>query len=180
MRDILMSILHSLRKPQRSLTQWAGQGRSWQREHDLYGKGGSTIYLWAYPKDKPCVNTQIYFTKVPFMDSLLNEILSRLKITHGKGSSSASCSGCTAFSLPQCVGLGSASLQALGPGSLKSFTLRHKVIGTALLLAFHRSHSSLERILSNGEAISEPIPYLVLHGPVCGNHFEKITTHKKS
>lgn len=30
------------------------------------------------------MNTQIYFTKVPFMDSLLNEILSRLKITGGK------------------------------------------------------------------------------------------------
>lgn len=114
---------------------------SWQREHDLYGKGGSKIYLWAYPKDKLCVNTQICCTKVPFMDSLLNEIISRLK---GKGSSYVFCSGCTAFSSPKCTGLESTSLQAPGPGSWKAFALRLKVTCTALLLAFHCSHSSLE------------------------------------
>lgn len=117
---------------------------------------------------------QIYFTKLSFMDSLLNEILSRLKITHGKGSSSVFCSGCTAFSSPKCAGLGSASITpGSGPRQLKTFTLRHKVTGTALLLAFHCSHSLLECILSNWEAISNPIPHLVLWQPVCGNHFEK-------
>lgn len=32
---------------------------------DLYGKGSSKIFSWAYPKDKPCVNIQFHFRECP-------------------------------------------------------------------------------------------------------------------
>lgn len=74
------------------------------------------------------------------MDSLLNEMLSRLKGFCRKDSWFF-CSVYITFSSAKYTGLESLSFQALGPGSWKSFTLWHKARSKALPSGFLWSYA---------------------------------------
>lgn len=104
-QDILFPILHLLRK---QVSNKADPPRSIQRKYesrkgqDIYGKGGfKSICRHFQRTDHVWISRSIFRVPLesPFMDSLLNKVLSRQK-TYRKGSSPLSCSDCN---VPGCA-----------------------------------------------------------------------------